>query len=41
MEQLFSNVNNNKIYDEKMICNIYELQQYIDDNRKEKRKSNL
>ncbi len=41
MEQLFSNVNNNKIYDEKMICNIYELQQYIDDNRKEKWKSNL
>ncbi len=26
MKQLFSNVNNNKIYDEKMICNIYELQ---------------
>ncbi len=41
MKQLFSNVNNNKIYDEKMICNIYELSQYIDDKWKAKWKSNL
>ncbi len=41
MKQLFSNVNNNKIYDERMICNIYELQQYIDDKWKEKWKRNL
>ncbi len=41
IKQLFSNVNNNTIYDEKMICNIYELQQYIDDKWKEKWKSNL
>ncbi len=26
MKQLFSNINTNIIYDEKMICNIYELQ---------------
>ncbi len=41
MKQLFSNVNNNKIHDEKMIYNIYELQQHIDDKWKEKWKSNL
>ncbi len=29
MKQLFSNVKKNKIYDEKMICNIYELQQLM------------
>ncbi len=34
MKQLFSNVNNNMIYDEKLICNIYELRQYIDDKWK-------
>ncbi len=29
------------IYDEKIKCNIYELQQYMDDKWKEKWKSNL
>ncbi len=38
MKQLFSNVNNNKIDEEKMICNIYELQQYIDDKWKKMEK---
>ncbi len=36
IKQWFSNITNNMIYDEKMICNIYELQQYIDDKWKEK-----
>ncbi len=34
MKQLFNNVNNNMIYDENMICNMYELQQYIEVERK-------
>ncbi len=41
IKQLFINVNNNMIYYEKMICNIYELQQCIIDKWKEKCKSNL
>ncbi len=31
MKQLFRNINNNKVYDEKRICNICELQHYIHD----------
>ena len=41
MKELFSNINNNMIYDENMICNIYEMQKSIDDKWKEKWKSNL
>ncbi len=40
MKQLFSNVNDNKISDNKMISNVYELQQYINDKWKEKCKGN-
>ncbi len=41
MKQLFGNINNNMIYDKKMICNIYEMQQYMNDKWKEKWKGNL
>ncbi len=29
IKRLFSSINNNMIFDEKMICNIYELEQCV------------